>query len=290
MDGASYTIGASSFNFNSTPCDASSTNAFSYATHPLACTLSDSIWKGDIDFKYTGRGSGGVAHSLLAVTADTMNAWNTSSFGVSNQNAIEAYIYSPTNGVQSTDSVFAHAKLATAWGTASKGISVSMNTTYYIRLQRINKTTGKISLFTDAARTIHAPGSPKVFSISSSVTGLGYVQHGSIPQGYYTKTLTGTLKNLSICDSIAHTTGINIPANTNNINIYPNPSNGNFIIESNSITKQTVQMYDINGRVVLTQTINGKTAIDASNLTGGVYTISIISDQCIVNRRIIITK
>ncbi|HWY37752.1 MAG TPA: hypothetical protein VNY73_04290, partial [Bacteroidia bacterium] len=79
MNGLSYSIGPNSFNFNATPCDASSGNAFSYATRQLPCTLSDTTWTGDIEFKYTGRGSGGLAHTILAATAGTQNAWNTPS-------------------------------------------------------------------------------------------------------------------------------------------------------------------------------------------------------------------
>jgi type IX secretion system substrate protein len=294
MDGGAYTIGTSSFNFVNTPCNSSGSTAFSYATHPLACTLSDSAWIGDVDFEYTGRGSGGISHSLLAVIADTMNAWNTSSLGSTNQNAIEAYVASKINGAQNTDSLYAHSKVGTTWNAVSKGIALpSMGVTYYIRLQRISSTLGKINLFTDPARTIQAPGSPQTFVITSAVTGLSYVQHGAIPQGFYTRTLTGTLKNLDICDSIATapTTGINkLSSVSNTINIYPNPSNGSFIIETNATTKQTIQMYDVNGKLVLSQIINDKTNIDAGSLNEGIYNISIISNEGVVNKRLIIVR
>jgi len=203
-DGGTYIIGTSSFNFNNTPCNASGNTAFSYATHPLACTLSDSAWKGDVDFEYTGRGSGGVAHSLLAIIADTLNAWNTPSFAETNQNAIETYINSPFGGAQNTDSLYAHSKVGATWNAVSKGIALpSMEVTYYIRLERVSSTLGRISLFLDPARIVHAPGSPQTFPVTSAVTGLSYVQHGAIPQGNYERALTATLKNLDVCDSIA---------------------------------------------------------------------------------------
>jgi len=72
--------------------------------------------------------------------------------------------------------------------------------------------------------------------------------------------------------------------------IYPNPTNGNFTIETPFTTKQTLQVFDITGRVVLTQTINGTATIDASSLTSGVYNVSITNNEGVINKRLIISK
>ncbi len=87
------------------------------------------------------------------------------------------------------------------------------------------------------------------------------------------------------------TTGIKELLGSNNqITIYPNPTNGNFSIETNATTKQTMQLFDVNGKMVLSQLINGKTTIDASILTEGVYNISIISNGGVVNKRLVIVR
>ncbi|HXD91717.1 MAG TPA: T9SS type A sorting domain-containing protein [Bacteroidia bacterium] len=75
-----------------------------------------------------------------------------------------------------------------------------------------------------------------------------------------------------------------------NINIYPNPNNGLFVIEPSETEKQTMRLYDITGNLVLVQVINGKTNIDASNLAEGVYNISITSTEGVTNKRLIIVK
>ncbi|MEO8761826.1 MAG: T9SS type A sorting domain-containing protein [Bacteroidia bacterium] len=79
-------------------------------------------------------------------------------------------------------------------------------------------------------------------------------------------------------------------SNQNGISVYPNPSTGNFIIETNATTKQSIQVYDIDGRLVLTQNIIGKTSIDANSLRAGIYNVSIIGNKGVVNQRIIIAK
>ena len=84
--------------------------------------------------------------------------------------------------------------------------------------------------------------------------------------------------------------GIEQFASRNELNIYPNPNNGSFVIEPNNAKKQTMQVYDVNGKLVLSQTITGKTNIDASTLNEGVYTISLQSTEGMVNKRVVIVR
>lgn len=76
----------------------------------------------------------------------------------------------------------------------------------------------------------------------------------------------------------------------NNLIIYPNPNYGSFVIEPNTATKQTVMVYDVTGKLVLSKTINGKATIDASNLSEGVYNISISNNEGVVNKKLVIVK
>ena len=85
------------------------------------------------------------------------------------------------------------------------------------------------------------------------------------------------------------TTGINQLLSSNeHITVYPNPNNGNFTIETSK--KQTVLLHDVNGRLALNQTITGKTSIDASNLAEGIYNVSLVSNEGVVNKRLVIIK
>ncbi|HTA60920.1 MAG TPA: T9SS type A sorting domain-containing protein [Bacteroidia bacterium] len=87
------------------------------------------------------------------------------------------------------------------------------------------------------------------------------------------------------------TTAINKLALSNyQANIYPNPSNGTFVVEPNSHTNQTMQLFDIAGKQVLSQTITGKTTIDASTLPQGVYYINISGIRGSINKKLVIVK
>jgi sugar lactone lactonase YvrE len=107
------------------------------------------------------------------------------------------------------------------------------------------------------------------------------------------------LDNLYFCQStvsIRKVTNISIAAiptyNTQNstFKIYPNPSSTNFVIEPSSTDKQTLQVFDVNGKLVLTQTINGKTNIDVSTLAEGVYNLSVQNPSAVINKRLVIVR
>ncbi len=83
--------------------------------------------------------------------------------------------------------------------------------------------------------------------------------------------------------------GISQYSNLNtNISVYPNPNNGSFVIEPQNTIHCTV--YDVNGKAVLSQIINGKINIDANNLSEGVYNISLQSNEGVVNKRLVIVR
>ena len=75
-----------------------------------------------------------------------------------------------------------------------------------------------------------------------------------------------------------------------NISIYPNPNNGVFVIEPNAIIKQTMLLYDVNGKLIYSQIVNGATYIDTYGLSQGVYNVSLISDLGVANKRLVIVK
>jgi len=74
------------------------------------------------------------------------------------------------------------------------------------------------------------------------------------------------------------------------INIYPNPCVSYFVVDLKNTNEQTLQIYDINGNLILTQSINNKTKIDISNIANGVYNLSFISNEGTINKKLVIVK
>jgi hypothetical protein len=92
------------------------------------------------------------------------------------------------------------------------------------------------------------------------------------------------------CRLAAVTTGIKQLTSSNQIVFYPNPNSGNFVIETSEGAKQNMQVYDINGKIVLSQIISGKTNVDATSLNEGVYNIIISGNEGVTNKRLVIAR
>lgn len=72
------------------------------------------------------------------------------------------------------------------------------------------------------------------------------------------------------------------------LDIYPNPvSNGTFYITSNSSEEKSVVVYDTLGKQVLS-TKTSNSAVNVSNLSGGVYLVKVIEDGKTATRKLII--
>ena len=94
------------------------------------------------------------------------------------------------------------------------------------------------------------------------------------------------IDDINIIDNV---TGIQSIEKPMDINIYPNPNKGVFVIETNNeLDKMRCNLYDVNGKIILTQTIKGTAPIDGSSLPEGIYNLSITSDNGLINKRIVI--
>ena len=105
---------------------------------------------------------------------------------------------------------------------------------------------------------------------------------------YYSNVYPSTIAS---CPLITRSSiGISKSINPNKLAIYPNPANDNFTIELNSSDNQTVQIFDVSGKLVLNQRINGKADIDVSGLHEGVYYISSANAISVVKTRLVIVR
>ncbi len=88
---------------------------------------------------------------------------------------------------------------------------------------------------------------------------------------------------------VDNTVGIQQFKNDLQLTVYPNPNNGNFTIETNYTTeKQSLQLFDVTGKMVLSQTLNNKANINASSLDNGVYFLQVKTNQNISTQKVIV--
>jgi len=72
--------------------------------------------------------------------------------------------------------------------------------------------------------------------------------------------------------------------------LYPNPTNGKLFVDYEYFTTITIKFYDILGKEILTQTVNGKTEINISHLPQGIYNVNIISEGKVIGNSKIVKQ
>ncbi len=77
---------------------------------------------------------------------------------------------------------------------------------------------------------------------------------------------------------------------TINVLVYPNPANTNFTIETNSNTPSTIELFDLNGRLVFSTITEEKVTIDVTDLNEGVYSIAIKTLNNVNNKKLVIVR
>ena len=174
-------------------------------------------------------------------------------------------------------------------GTASNSVAVTVNP-----LPTVTATSNTTSLCTGSTATLTANGA-NTYTWS---TGSTYDTTLVSPIVNATYTVTGTDANG--CNNIAiisqtvtncSTTGVEQLTDSNEqVNIYPNPASTSLTLTLSKGDGTLMQVYDVNGKLVLSQTISGKTSIDASTLNEGVYNISLQSNEGVINKRLVIVR
>jgi len=90
---------------------------------------------------------------------------------------------------------------------------------------------------------------------------------------------------------LSTTTGMNeTPNEKNGVSIYPNPCSSRVEIKTDSFEKQLLQLYDINGKLIISQNMNGNTSLDIGNLQDGCYMVSITGNNSFIIKKLVIVK
>ena len=78
------------------------------------------------------------------------------------------------------------------------------------------------------------------------------------------------------------------PAMTNPLSVYPNPTNGLVNINRESTESATLQVYDLQGRLLMTERIAGQTQVNIGHLTHGIYMMELVEGDTIYRSRIVL--
>ncbi len=100
----------------------------------------------------------------------------------------------------------------------------------------------------------------------------------------------GYRSDIAIDDiSITSTLNINNTFTSNNLKIYPNPTNGQLFYELENADNATIQIIDANGQLVkVLDNLNNKGEIDLSNYAKGIYFMRLLKDDSTSIQKIVV--
>ena len=112
--------------------------------------------------------------------------------------------------------------------------------------------------------------------------------------GYYPVTLKIYDKHFRCCDSIMSMVLVDTKNHSSietfeeeELNVFPNPTNGNVSIVSASSQIEKVDLFDLSGKLILSQPVNGKSVIlDLYSCPAGMYLARIATGNATVTKRI----
>lgn len=250
----------------------------------------DDKWRADFEFKYDALNTSQPNHYITALTSGSGTPASPA------QAIIFAKVITSGSNIQvqggSRSGFF-----GTAYTTPS-AITISGGTTYYISLERLCSTKGRISVFSDAGRTTHVSGSPQYFATDASLTGLTYVQHAN-STATTTGTLNATVDNLCIDEDYqfnghreAAPAGETMLTETGAepICVFPNPGTGVFTVSTAIKGVAQLEVYDVFGRMVQRAEIKEgeRYALDLSGFTKGIYIVNLTNEGKVHTRKIVL--
>lgn len=153
-------------------------------------------WRVDFDFNPTAQSN--AAHSIFNYTSSNNDPWYTGVYGnATNHNACAINYIS--NGGTPVLNMAARVGL-NGVANANAGIAANVNATYFIRYERINGVTLRLSVFNNQARTSHVPGSPITMTIPCELNGLQFIQSANGWGSGTHRSLSANIDNLSLCN------------------------------------------------------------------------------------------
>lgn len=88
-----------------------------------------------------------------------------------------------------------------------------------------------------------------------------------------------------------NTTGITQENVASFFSIYPNPASSSFQVSYPfTLGMANVTVYDVNGKIVLNETLSGPGTLDVQHLNAGVYSVNIHCDNLVLNKKLVIAR
>ncbi|MEZ4685175.1 MAG: T9SS type A sorting domain-containing protein [Bacteroidia bacterium] len=249
---------------------------------PIGHTLDSTYtWTAEIDFHPTTVGLYGgqpfTGHYPLAVTAGIEDfrfdcpTLPCPGFPRGKQDGINVF-YSANNPPDGN--LYFHFYIKDSLDFFKSPVSITANdldTTYYLRLERLADTLVRLGVYWDDDRTVHLNGSSIQYTIPATVTGLTTVQTGVETAGDIRRELYGWSDNL--CLNWEKMSVGNAPiAKKPSISLYPNPAFDLLYVQYDEPVSIRIRIFDYTGKLWKEAVLDAnRRPVDVAGLSAGIY-------------------
>jgi len=146
--------------------------------------------------------------------------------------------------------------------------------------------TGIIALWLENSPTL-TPNDIKQYMLENSWTD---TYTGSVPNNTWG---VGKIDAHKTIKAIENSFGIESIYDNDAVELYPNPSNGIFSLEITDETINSIQVFDLSGKLVYSENVvdnEKQKEINLSNLTSGIYILKLTADKYILQSKLMINK
>jgi hypothetical protein len=261
----------------------------------LGTTLSNNNWKAEFTFELSNLNSnstmGAYAIALTAGNQDFMTTDANGSYIETNQDALAVIGTSDVPGEHDVNNwyfLMEDKKGNIRNWNLTTGIHMNPSILkYYLRFERINGNTTKLSVFSDSLFTSHIAGSPQTNNINALITGLNTIQHGAATPGSPSRILNAIIDNDFICQSSPTNLSQNNFKNADLFRFYPNPTNSslNLNYHLNQYKNANFQLFDVQGKLVYQTELSTneyKTVLALDKLDNGLYFGKVYADGILI--------
>ena len=233
-----------------------------------------------------------VASPTVSATSATICAGKTATLTATGNAATYTWVPGGATGTTFTVSPAVGLNSYTVTGTSAQGCSKAAMTNVIVAPNPTVTASASSSVVCSGSTVTLTGGGASTYVWSNGVAnGTAFT-----PTATASYTVTGT-SAVSGCTATAVTsvtvntcTGIHEATGNVVFSVYPNPSKGQFILQS-SVFPATLVVFDVTGKQVIRKDITEmETSVNASELTNGVYYISLITETGTANAKMLISK
>lgn len=258
----------------------------------MAQTLNSSNWRAECDFTILnpnpeGHGTGEVVLALTAGSLDFMSYDSSLYYQETWQDGVGVVLYSTYSTDNNIDNWYfmieakkGNIRSFNQWMSIPASASIG---TYYIRFERYEDGLLRLSIFSDAARKVHLPGSPITYAIDPSINRLTTVQHGSMTPGFYSRLINAVVDNDVIYNDDPYLGMAENVRKMNAFQVYPNPATTAVRVSVpegfDGSGNYQYSILDMFGREIVTSLFDRSKQIDVSELVKGVFILVVSGSE-----------